>query len=218
MKHRYELLRRVDPGHPTYAVLCQIDSLRGMLGSFDVLGTDPYPIGRKDPHPISMVSDWTMRTRRAVFDAKPVWQVPQIFDWGGYKTWKGFTTRAPTEEEMRNMAWQCIACGADGVVPYNYSGLKKMAKRDPFEVQWAKVCRVYGEILKYEQVLLSVEPPPAVAGATAGVFARAWRKDGADWLLVVNTNSDSVSVPLSVAGHGTVSVTLPALGVEMRRL
>ena len=220
LRRRYELLRRTDPGHPVYAVLCQIGSLRRVLGTFDVIGTDPYPVGRKDPEPISMVADWTERTRRAVFGGKPVWQVPQIFDWGGYKTWKGFTTRAPTEAEMRNMAWQCVASGADGVVPYNYSGLKlrEPAKRNPFEVQWAKVCCVYGEIRSHEKVLLSTEAPPAVGGAPRGVFARAWRHDGRDWILAVNTNGEAVECSLDVERRGSVAFRLEPLGVEMRTM
>ena len=218
LRHRYEIVRRADPGHPAFAVLCQVSSLRSHLGSFDVLGTDPYPVAGKEKSPISMVAKWTRMTRRAVFGGKPVWQVPQIFDWSAYKSWKGVTTRAPTEAEMRNMAWQCIAEGANGVVPYNYSGLKKMERRDPFAVQWDKVCRVYGEIRRHAPVLLSAEPPPRVSAAPEGVLVRMFRHGGEDWLLAVNTREAPVAVPLRIAGHGEVEVSLSGLGVEMRAL
>ena len=218
LRRRYELVRRTDPGHPTFAVLCQVDRLRAYLGTCDVVGTDPYPVGDKAGSPISMAAAWTRMTREAVFGGRPVWQVPQIFDWSAYKSWKGVMTRAPTEAEMRNMAWQCLAEGAQGVIPYNYSGLKRMEKRDPFAVQWAKVCRAYSDIRQHADILLSEETPPAVSGAPAGFCVRTWRHQGRDWLLAVNVRQEPQKVTFAVAGHGTVTVEFDALGVEMRPL
>ena len=117
---------------------------------------------------------------------------------------------------MRNMAWQCIAEGANGVVPYNYSGLKKMERRDPFAVQWDKVCRAYGEIRRHAPVLLSAEPPPCVSAAPEGVLVRMWRHEGEDWLLAVNTGHEPVDAALRVEGHGEMTVALAGLGVWMR--
>lgn len=218
LRRRYELMRHVDPGHPTYAVLYQVERLREYIGTCDAIGSDPYPVAHKDGHAISMVAEWTCMTREAMFGGKPVWQVPQIFDWGAYKSWKGFKTRAPTENEMRNMAWQCIVAGADGVVPYNYSGLRKMDKKDPFKVQWAKVCRAYGDIRQYSEVLLSKEMPPSVGKAPEGLHVRTWRYRGCDWLLAVSTKTEPAKADISVAGHGLIEVDINALGVEMRRL
>ena len=202
LQKRYDHVRRADPDHPAFMVLFQIGRLREYAGTFDVMGTDPYPVAGKEPMPISMVADWTARTKRDVF-GKAVWEAPQIFDWSAYRKFPGVTTRAPTEAEIRNMVWQCAVAGANGVCAYNYNGLRIMNKRDPFENRWAEVCRVYGEFARYTDVFLSTEKAPAAAGAPDGVYVRVWRHKGQDWLLVINTLETSVKkCTLEIEGYG----------------
>ena len=217
LKIRYDLVRRADPDHPAFMVLYQIGRLREYAGTFDVMGTDPYPVAGKEPKPISMVADWTALTRRDVF-GKAVWEAPQIFDWSAYRRFPGVTTRAPTETEIRNMVWQCVVAGANGVCAYNYNGLRKMHKRDPFERRWAEVCRVYGEFAKYAPVFLSAEAAPTVTGAPSGVYARAWRHEGKVWLLAVSTADSAKNCVFEVSGAGSVNMSLAPLGVEIRPL
>ena len=93
-----------------------------------------------------------------------MWQVPQVFDWAGYK--KGPDRdqyRAPTLAEMRAMAWQCIAAGANGLVFYSYFDLYKMDKEDPFEKRWKDVCAMGEDIKRYIPVMLSVDPVPQIS-------------------------------------------------------
>ena len=217
---RRRLLSEIDPDHPTYACENQIEHLRDFAGTFDIVGTDPYPIAH--PHnlkkPISMVGDWTRRTVEAFNGDVPVWEVLQIFDWGAYLTNSVSVTRAPTEREIRNMAWQSIAAGANGLLPFAYHSLHRMSWRDSPDDQWAKVCRAYGEIAKYSSVFLSAERPPKVDGVPSEVFARTWRHHGKTWLLVVNARREPVTARLRVEGCGTVNISLDALGVTMRRI
>ena len=104
--HR-DLLEELDPGRPTWVVLYQYAQVRSYLPTFDVIGTDPYPI----PHrPISHAHLYARTTTDACFGARANWMVPQIFNWASYR--KGDEKkkyRAPTLEEMRNMTWQCVA-------------------------------------------------------------------------------------------------------------
>ena len=211
---RYNHVRRADPDHPAFMVLFQIGRLREYVGTFDVMGTDPYPVAGKEPQPISMVADWTARTKRDVF-GKAVWEAPQIFDWSAYRKFPGVTTRAPTEAEIRNMLWQCVAAGANGVCAYNYNGLRIMNKRDPFERRWAEVCRVYGEFARYTDVFLSTEKAPAVVGVPDGVYVRTWRHEGKDWLLCVNTLDLTNECSLEIEGYGIRKILLAPLGVQM---
>ena len=107
-----------------------------------------------------MALEWTRVTRDQCYGVRPMWQVPQVFDWAGYK--KGPDRdqyRAPTLDEMRAMAWQCIAAGANGLIFYSYFDLYKMDKKDSFEKRW-KECLRNGrdEIKRYIPVLLSIEP------------------------------------------------------------
>ena len=217
LRVRYTHVRAVDPDHPAFMVLYQIGKINQYAGTFDVMGTDPYPVAGKEPKPISMVADWTFRTRRDVF-GKAVWQAPQIFDWSAYQVFKGVKHRAPTEAEIKNMVWQCAVAGANGVCTYNYNGLRKKQKVVPFGTRWAEVCRVYGEFARHADIFLSVEPAPAVSGAPAEVFTRTWRYRGEDWLLVINTLDKTVDCKLKVDGHGELSYKLAPLDVVMERV
>ena len=218
LRVRYTHVRAVDPDHPAFMVLYQIGKINQYAGTFDVMGTDPYPVAGKEPKPISMVADWTFRTRRDVF-GKAVWQAPQIFDWSAYQVFKGVKHRAPTEAEIKNMVWQCAVAGANGVCTYNYNGLRKKQKVVPFGTRWAEVCRVYGEFARHTDIFLSVEPAPAVSGAPAEVFMRTWRHKGKDWLLVINTLEKSVKkCSLQIEGYGTRDLFLAPLDVQMIQL
>ena len=185
LSRRRDFLERADPNHPTWAVVYQLQFLRDLTPTFDVIGTDPYPVPNK---PLSMVADWTRTTDRAYFGKRAVWQVPQAFDWSGYRPeWPGSPpNRMPTVDEMRSMAWQCIAEGANGLFFYSFAAIQKETHGLPFEKAWTDICNVGEEIRAYIPVLLSVDPAPAVSGAPDAWSVRVWRKDGETWLLAVN--------------------------------
>ena len=198
LTRRRDFLERADPNHPTWAVVYQLQFLREITPTFDVIGTDPYPVPDK---PLSMATDWTRRTDRAYFGLRPMWQVPQAFDWGGYRAEHpgSAPNRMPTVDEMRSMSWQCIAAGANGLVYYSFTAIQKESHGLPFAKAWADVCRVGEEVRRYIPVLLSVEPAPAVAGAPAAWGVRTWRKDGATWLLVVNAQDRADAAVLTLS-------------------
>ena len=197
LTHRRDYLEQADPDHPTWAVVYQLQFLRELSQTFDIIGTDPYPVPDK---PLSMVTEWTRQTDRAYFALRPMWQVPQAFDWGGYRPeWPGSPeNRMPTVEEMRSMSWQCIASGANGLVYYSYTAIQKQTHGFPFAKAWADICKVGEEVRRYIPVLLSVEPAPEVTGAPSKWGVRVWRKDGAAWLLVVNAQDKADSAALTL--------------------
>ena len=108
-----------NPDHPTWAVLYQVHDVAAYFNTFDVIGTDLYPIGRK---PASMAAVWTAETFRQVAKSRPLWQVPQLHNWADYaKTPEDRAKgRTPTLAEKRSMAWQCICEGATGLVFYSW--------------------------------------------------------------------------------------------------
>ncbi len=215
---RRDLVEKLDPGHPAYVALYQMDILKEYLGTFDVIGSDPYPICQTGDPPISQVAEHTRITRETIFGGMAMWQIPQIFDWGCYRKKDVEKTRAPTFEEMRNMAWQFIAEGAMGLVPYAYHPLKHMDWRDKFDVQWKKVCDISHEIAASAPVFLSEEPPVAVGGIPQGMSVRAWHYAGKDYVLCVNTTREPLAAELDVEVHGKVPVSLAGLGFEMKTL
>ena len=198
LTRRRDFLECADPDHPTWAVIYQLQFLREITPTFDVIGTDPYPVPDK---PLSMVTDWTRRTDCAYFGFRPMWQVPQAFDWGGYRTENPGSpqNRMPTVDEMRSMSWQCIASGANGLVYYSFTAIQKESHGLPFAKAWADVCKVGAEVRRYIPVLLSVEPAPAVTGAPVAWGVRTWRKDGVTWLLVVNAQDKAGAAELTLS-------------------
>ena len=213
---RRDLVAQLDPGHPTWVALYQVEDLPQYLGTFDVIGTDPYPICQSGNPPISQVAEHTRMTRKSVFGGMAMWQIPQVFDWGGYRKADVDNTRAPTFEEMRNMQWQFIAEGAMGLVPYAHHSLKKMDWRDKFDVQWKKVCDISREMAAHVPMFLSEEPAVKVSGVPEGVSVRAWHYDGKDWILCVNTTRKQIKGTLDVSIYGKVDVDLAPLEVSLR--
>ena len=93
----------------------------------------------------------------------------------------------PTREELANMSWQAIAGGANGLVYYAYHHIvePRATKNNDDEFTWGDMCAIARDIKKYEDVLLA-KPGIAVKGATDELAVRTWRKDGCDYMLIVN--------------------------------
>ena len=202
---RQRLLERLDPDHPTYAVLYQIDLVRTMSPTYDIIGTDPYPVPK---HPLSRVTETTRKTRAQLFGMRAMWQVPQAFDWGVYNA--NGPSRMPTVAEMKSMFWQFIAAGANGLILYSYSAIQYGKRKDgtpiDFNSQWAAVCEAGGEIRRFIPVLES-EPGEPVIGAPDAWGARTWRKDGETWLLLVNAQDRPDAAEVTLANDFTQVVT-----------
>ena len=182
---RRELLEELDPGHPTWVVLYQVDEVRQYLPSFHAIGTDPYPIPAR---PVALAGQWTRKTVDGVCGARPVWMVPQVFNWANYKKTpeEKAQHRAPTLDEMRSMAWQCIAEGANGLVFYSWFDLHKDAAT-PFDDQWARVKQVAAGIAALTPVLLSVEEVPAIRTSDEPWLNWTVKKhEGTVYLIAVN--------------------------------
>ena len=194
---RRDLMERLDPGHPGWVVLYQFSQIADYMPSFDVIGTDPYPI----PRPATLASTWTRATYKGTMGLKPLWQVPQAFDWAAYKKTpeEKKKHRAPTEAELRSMCWQCIACGANGLVMCSWFDLWKEPNGVPFAQRWAEVCRVGQEIKEQIPVLLATGPAPSVSGAPEELAVRTWGKDGAAYVLVVNTTGEPRTASLTLS-------------------
>ena len=185
MARRKKLMETLDPDHPTLCCICQIDEMRDFLPTFDVVGSDPYPIGREQikAHPISMAADWTRRTRRATFGVRAMWQIPQMFDWDWFC--KAGNPKFPTEDEFRNMSYQCIAEGANGLIYFHFTRFLRDDK--DFSAHWAYVCKTIREIAANIPVFLLDPGPMPVSSDETRMSVRTWREGDAVWVLAVNT-------------------------------
>lgn len=223
LEARYRLVRELDPNHPTWAVLYQVDELFGYLDTADVLGTDPYPIPSK---PITTASDWAKKTVGVSGGHRPVWMVPQAFDWSHYH--KDRPGRFPTRDELRVMTYLCLIHGADGLIYYCYHDLL----RDPatFERNWSDMSAVGREVRLLEPALVSAVAIPAIEVKTDSVALQwAARADDSGHTFVMMANTDSempakaqIHIPAGararlIRGDGSTDaaggvVDLPAMG------
>ena len=195
-----EVYRREDPHHPTFTVLDKPWQVRIFMPTFDVIGMDPYPIGNHRGG-IETAYGWGASCARQSYGMRPMWQVPQSFNWRWYRDGLDDPEfRFPTPEEFRSMTWQAIAAGANGLMYYSFGAMRRQFKPDEFERHWAYVKEIVAEVAKHIPILLSDGLPPAVEGATAAVPVRAWRSKDGIWLLAVNTLRKVQKVTLSVEG------------------
>jgi hypothetical protein len=164
------------------------------------MGVDPYPIPSR---PISMVSEWTSSAVKAMSNAKPVWVVPQIFDWSVYNP--ANEPREPTFEEKKNMFYQALINGAKGLIAYSYFDLLrttggKEASKELFEKRWKEVCEIITEIKRIVPAILEGEDLGKLKGIpeNEGFQARGFLYKGNLYILTANTSNDklSISIPL----------------------
>jgi hypothetical protein len=191
---RQKLVKKHDPDHPTWTVLCKLDHISSLLPTFDVIGTDPYPI---PDMPASVALDWTRITKNDSFNSRAIWMVPQIFNWASYSKVEAERKRfrPPTLLEMRSMAWQCIAGGANGLIFYSWFDMKNMDKVDPFDKRWKEVSEMATEIKKFIPVLLSVDSTPVYkVNKPETVACRLYNYQGNSYLVAVNSSQKTVEV------------------------
>ena len=128
--------------------LCHPNTVRDFLPSFDILAHDCYPIGNtKGPNSeLRRVTRQMRETEAGLAAMRPLWFIPQTFDWRWHRSKKLWPKcdqqylRMPTRDEMANMTWQGIACGANGIVSFCYFSIRKKMKGEEFEKAWGETC------------------------------------------------------------------------------
>ena len=204
-----EMVYELDPDHPTWIVLDKPQEARTLIRGYDVIGADPYPIGNHgtpEQTAIGIAAGWARAVRKATYDFRPMWQVPQAFDWAIYRpeeTNRVAMMRMPTRQELRSMTWQAIAAGANGLVYYAFFDLLERDgwRKDRVAGGWEDLCAVAREVKAFEPVLLSDDPPPVVEGGDGDVAARAWSCDGKHCIVMANTLRKKVAGALKVGGR-----------------
>ena len=206
LKLRQEWMESLDKDHPTWSVQDVFAEVRHYLGTYDVLGMDPYPVPKK---PIETVISSMRQGTSGTFDSRAIWQVPQAFGWGwlGRKERQG--QRGPNREEIANMTWQSIAGGANGIVYYAFHTLQRAGtfEGDSFELAWERIKAAAFEVKKYEHVLTSLETPPKFSGGTEAVAVRTWRHNGFVYLLAVNCTAKPQEAEVGLDGEIGKGVT-----------
>lgn len=216
LRGRQELLADLDARHPTWSVVYQVGQLRGYMGSFDVMGTDPYPIPRK---PLGIVAESTRKTKEAYLGMRPMWQVLQAFDRAVYSAdeYAQKEGRFPTADELRSMTWQAVAEGANGIFYYSFFDLKAGLHGVPFEEAWRRVRTAAEEVRAHEEILLSDPVTCDWVEVPNGWSVRAWVCCGKKFVLVVNPSDCAGTVRISSRRTGTDSGIRTLLGPQPAR-
>jgi hypothetical protein len=108
---QYARLRRLDPDSITFSANFGNPDLHLWRDAADIISTDPYPLYASEPaggYNHRTVADWTVRSRDAVMDSRPIMTVLQFFKFTSLGRW-------PTRTEMRNHAYMAIVEGARGL-------------------------------------------------------------------------------------------------------
>jgi hypothetical protein len=183
LEARYRKVGEEDENHPVWSVNWRKYVLIGEAHTTDILGVDPYPI----PGAITLVSEMADWAEEAGRGYRPLWLVPQIFDWSDY----GREGRPPTREEVRAMTYLAINHGAKGLIYYSYFNIRDDAD---YETRWEQVKEVTGELDYLKTVFLSTQETNEndITCNNQSIDFRLMREGGTYYLFAVNTNSETI--------------------------
>ena len=214
-------LHALDPNRPAFTVLDNPPTARDLLESFDVIGTDPYPIC--NPRPIDTCSKCPESARNATFGLRPLWQVPQAFDWHWHRKnfRKGMAVHHyPTPDEFRNMTWQAIVTGVKGIFWYDFNWFDSDIPEAERPAATEAFRDTVAALKKYADVFLSTEPAPAVTSDNPALRVCAWQKGESVYVLAVSTSTEPLKahVAPAFAAQKPQAELGPAPSVDGQRL
>ncbi|KAH0785184.1 carbohydrate binding domain containing protein [Histomonas meleagridis] len=188
-------LREADPNHPVYTAIAanhRLD-LPYLKEGIDCFGSDIYPVQNFDQ--FNAVYIVSYQSRNAVINNRAHWGIPQFFSWKYYDNVKHANELPPTYDQLRQMTYQMIVGGANGLIYYDF-GSTFCGPHQPWQNEWEKLKKVANELMNnYIPIIISgndIDPGYAqptfpreiIDGRECGV--RFFNYDGYDYVLVVN--------------------------------
>ena len=202
-KENYDVIKSIDTKHPIFQVTNRLDMISKLMWVADIVGTDPYPIGKSSSPNLQQVRNWTSASVKATEQKKGVWQVVQIFNKVAFQKELSDDYLDPTGGQIQNMLFQSVIQGAKGILFYAYHplwyGINSEGKGDFSEEiynrRWkevAVVSRRFSEIIPI--ILANDVTTVANIVADEGVIFKAWKYGGETYLMVANTLDSVASV------------------------
>lgn len=208
-----EIMAQADINHPTYGVADKcFDRYGAYVKMADVVGVDPYPIYGLDSDDVAAVGR-SVKAIKQSFPNRPIYVVLQGFHQA--TAGQSQAVRSPNFQELRNMAWQAICEGAEGLDCYAYPDMKTDPSKD-FDTWWSEVKSVYHEVSSYQNVLLSDEAAPlyyAEGGERLNLMVK--RYNGMTYLFAVNPTKQPQSAAVTIEGLGRYPLALQGLEVRI---
>lgn len=123
----YNCIKDNDELHPAFLVVYNPQKYKTYFPYCDIMAVDPYPIMTLSDkqNRIENVYYFT-KYAKSLFPDKPVWAIIQAF--AGLPYWQ----KPPTPKEFRNMVYQAIIAGANGILYYAYRA------NEPFKMNSGK--------------------------------------------------------------------------------
>ena len=242
LRARQVLLKRLDPEHVTGMCLIGANGLREFSDCADWMGMDCYPVGglsaseEEKVHPnMQMFSAICERAQEQTKGLKPVWPVPQAFNWqADYPNETYPWMRFPNFAECRSQAWLNLAGGGNGFCYFMFHSIYRAWKkgdRQPYE----DLIRSVEEVRKLGNIFLSTESAPQIAEVPTSLSVRSLSHRGARYVILCNKTWQSVAGQLVLPdawdaasvevgektvlkGGTTLAYDLPPIGVSVMRL
>ena len=182
-----------DPTRVTYISGFHEDKLTNFQKTADLIAIQAYPVGNGNLE-LDYVAD-TVDTVTNTINDRPVIANLQTFAWD--------SERPPTGDEVRNMTYQALIVGVDGIIYYTYFD-ENWDFEDHPEL-WNSMKRLVGEVNSLIPVFLSQTRQELPTG-TSEVLAGIWTYEAKMYLIVVNTSADqshqiNVLLPSVITGE-----------------
>lgn len=205
----------------TFNATSRAHNQREQLRFADSVNTSSYPVNSGDgSDDLSAVTEHIS----AVTKYLPEGNRPHFAVLQSYK--KSGALRGPDAEEMRNMAFQALCAGMQGIIWYNGFQMEDSG--------WADLLAVCEEIEEFYPMLLSVDEAPnyEVVAGSEWLASRAKAYGGRGYLFTVNKTRSAQSAKLNLGNvtavrglcsgktyvpdaEGNVTVDYDSIGVEV---
>ena len=178
----YRTIKAADSQHPCCLVVMSGLAASNFGGQTDIVWVDPYPV----PHsPVTYVSAVTSSAVEAVQKGKPVWVVPQAFDWSVWNNGHIGKEHRPTNAEERCMTYLALVHGAKGIIYWAHTASKYYIRDYP--EHWAYMKKLAGEMRDLTPILLTqTKQAPKVAPKSATIDTMVKELNGQFYVFAVN--------------------------------
>ncbi|GAA3413615.1 carbohydrate binding domain-containing protein [Paenibacillus hodogayensis] len=185
----YRLIRSLDSKHPTYMVEAPAAAYETVSKLTDLFATDVYPFPYS---PISAVGESAIQAKQAAGNRKPVLNVLQAMY--NPPVWP----HLPTIGELRNMAYQSLLNGAQGMAYYSFN-------ENGFELRQSALWPGLVEFREEAELIGALITGAERIGHGQGqdTYWTLWRDGDELYASSVNTSGQArqVTVPLGITGY-----------------
>ena len=190
------LLHDMDADHPNALVQCVNEDFTEYIDYTDFMMVDPYPVPWM---PLSQVKYTVLEAAAASGGIKPVFGVAQAFDW--YVEWGEAPpdhTWRPHVWELRNMTYQYLVLGVNGILYFAYNRIIEHPDR------WTGLKQIAAEVRELTPILLEPDAGIAIAeDPDLPYIDHALREhEGIYYLMVISTWFDDATVSYDLSPLG----------------